>query len=228
MDDPKQILENGPKQTKFLTSSLEIFDINILPERYRPKKIRLVGILPWLLFLVFLTALYPSILIAQEAQSNFKRTQFQVAVLQTSLESYQSAANEMTALQDEIGITTERRDQIVASYLGIDLQGSNWSPALFRIEKNVPDGISWTSVVQQDQEIHLEGIADTYEGILDLQDILSSLGEFSKVRIDSVDQIIIDPTETVAAITEDGQPLTTLPPSYTFSLVAIPNAEGQQ
>ncbi|MCJ7734631.1 MAG: hypothetical protein MUP11_08780, partial [Anaerolineales bacterium] len=107
MDDPKQILGNGPDNTKFLTSSLEVFDINILPERYRRKKIRLVAVLPWLLFLVFLTALYPSLLIAQEAQSNFKRSQFQVAVLQTSLETYQSAANEMTALQDEIDVATE-------------------------------------------------------------------------------------------------------------------------
>ncbi len=228
MDDPKQILGNGPDKTKFLTSSLEVFDINILPERYRRNKIRLVAVLPWLLFLVFLTAIYPSLLIAQEAQSNFKRSQFQVAVLQTSLETYQSAANEMTALQDEIDIATERRDQIVASYQGIDLQGSNWSPALFRIEKNVPDGISWTSVVQQDQEIYLEGIVDTYQGILDLQDILSGLGEFSIVKIDSVDQVLIDQAETVVASTEDGQPLTTLSPSYTFSLVAMLNAESQQ
>ena len=182
MDDPNQILGNVPKKTKLLTSSLEAFDFNILPERYQRRKIRLVAILPWMLFLIFLSALYPSFVLAQEAQSIFKQTEFEVITLQTSLETYQSAANEMAALQDQIDSATERRDQILDSYQGIDLQGSDWSPALFKIDSIVQDGISWTSIIQQDQEIILEGIASTYQGVLDLQSSINNLGEFSNVR----------------------------------------------
>ena len=68
MDDPNQILGTPPKKTKLLTSSLDTFDLNLLPERYQPKRIRLVGVLPWLLFLVLLAAIYPSSILAQAAQ----------------------------------------------------------------------------------------------------------------------------------------------------------------
>ncbi len=229
MDDPKKIQGKAPDKTGFLTGSLEIFDINILPARYQRKKIRLVAFLPWLLFVVLLAGLYPSLIIAQEAQSVFIRTRVEVAALQASMETYQSAADKMTALQAEIDLATYRRDLIKASYQGIDLQGSTWSPTLFRIEQTAPDGISWTSFVQQEQEIHLEGIANTYQVILDLQDTLSSLGEFSKVQINSVDQIIIEPGEIlIAAAAEDGQPATTPEPTYSFSLVAILDLGGHR
>ncbi len=228
MDDPNQILGNVPKKTKLLTSSLETFDFNILPERYQPRKIRLRTLLPWMLFLIFLSALYPSFLLAQESQSVYKQTEFEVTTLRTSLETYQSAADEMTALQDQIDTATERRDQILDSYQGIDLQGSNWSPALFKIDNTIPEGISWTSIIQGDHEISLEGIASTYQGVLDLKSRLTNLGEFSNVRIDSIDQIITDPAGGVVVSTEDGQSPLALPPTYNFSVVVSLKAGGQQ
>ena len=227
MDDPNQILGNIPKKTKLLTSSLEAFDFNILPERYQPRKIRLVAILPWMLFLIFLSALYPSFVLAQEAQSLFKQTGFEVTVLQTSLETYQSAANEMSVLQDQIDSATERRDQILDSYQGIDLQGSDWSPALFKIDSIVQDDISWTSIIQQDQEINLEGRASTYQDVLDLKSNLNNLGEFSNVRIDMIDQVILDPAVIVVSSTEDGQSPVEIPPTYNFSVVVSLTGEGQ-
>lgn len=227
MDDPNQILGNVPKKTKLLTSSLEAFDFNILPERYQRRKIRLVAILPWMLFLIFLSALYPSFELAQEAQSLFKQTEFEVTVLQTSLETYQSAANEMSVLQDQIDSATERRDQILDSYQGIDLQGSDWSPALFKIDSIVQDGITWTSIIQQDQEINLEGRASTYQDVLDLKSNLNNLGEFSNVRIDTIDQVITDPSDVVVENTEDGQFPLSLPPTYNFLVIVSLKGEGQ-
>ncbi len=228
MDDPNQILGNVPKKTKLLTSSLEAFDFNILPERYQPRKIRLIALLPWMLFLILLSALYPSYLLAQKAQSIYKQTGVEVTVLQNSLETYQSAANEMTALQEQIDSATERRDQILDSYQGIDLQGSNWSPTLFKIDNTISEGISWTSIIQQDQEISLEGIATTYQGVLDLKSRLTDLGEFSDVRIDTIDQIITDSTEFVVENTEDGQSPLSFPPTYNFLVIVSLKAGGQQ
>ncbi len=228
MDDPNQILGNVPKKTKLLTSSLETFDFNILPERYQRRKIRLFALLPWMLFLIFLSALYPSFLLAQEAESILKQTKFEFTVLQTSLETYQSAADEMAGLEDQIVSATERRDQIVDSYQGIDLQGSNWSPALFKIDNTISEGISWTSIIQQDQEISLEGMSTTYQGVLDLKSRLTDLGEFSDVRIDTIDQIITDSTEFVVENTEDGQTPLSFPRTYNFLVTVSLKAGGQQ
>jgi Tfp pilus assembly protein PilN len=228
MDDPKQILRDSPSKTGFLTGSLEIFDINILPERYRPKKVRLIAVLPWLFLIFFLAALYPSVLIAREAQSIYKQSQIEVAIMETSFENFQSAADEMVALQEEIDLESDRKNQIVDSYQGIDFQGSNWSPTLFRINQNAPDGISWISIIQQDQEISLNGTASSYDVILDLQDSLRSLEEFSKVKVEYIDQVIIDPAEIIVVDSgEESLPLYTAPPTYTFSLVAYLDQEGQ-
>jgi Tfp pilus assembly protein PilN len=228
MDDPNQILGNVPNKPKLLTSSLEIFDFNILPERYQRRKIRLIALLPWMLFLIFLSALYPSFLLAQEALSVYKQTEFEATVLQTSLETYQSAANEMTALEDQIISTTELRDQILDSYQGIDLQGSNWSPTLFKIDNTIPEDISWTSIIQLDQEISLEGIASTYQGVLDLKSRLTDLGKFSDVRIDTIDQVITDPSEVVVEYLEDGQSPLSIQPTYNFLVIVSLKAGGQQ
>lgn len=227
MDDPTQILGNVPKKTKLLTSSLEAFDFNILPERYQRRKIRLVALLPWMLLLIFIAALYPSILLAQETQTVLNQAKLEVTTLKTSLETYQSAANEMTALQDQIDITTEQRDQILDSYQGIDLQGSNWSPTLFKINNTIQESIILTSVYQQDQEINLEGIANTYQGILDLKSRLTDMGEFSDVRIETIEQIIIDPSEVVVVNTEDGQPPLPPPQRYNFLVIVSLIGGGQ-
>jgi len=229
MDDPKQILGDAPQKTSLLTGSLELFDINILPERYRRKKFRLVAVLPWLLLILFLAALYPSVLIAREAQSTFMRTQIEVTNLQTSLESYQSAAVELAALQEEINLQVQQKEQIQSSYQGLDLKGSNWSPTLFRVVQNAPDGISLTSVTQQDQEILLEGIAAAYPRVLEYLDSLSSLEEFSTVQIETIEQIIVDPLSLVPADPAGENLPTAAPPaSYTFSLLASLDKEGQQ
>ncbi len=227
MDDPNQILGTPPKKTKLLTSSLDTFDLNLLPERYQPKRIRLVGVLPWLLFLVLLAAIYPSSILAQSAQSEHERVKIEVAILQSDMESYRSAADEFTAIQDQIDITVENRDLILASYQGIDLQGSNWSANLSKIVNNGPDNISWTTIIQQDQEIILEGIGGTYQSILDLQSTLVGLGLFSDVKIDTIDQIVPDPAEFTVEIDEDGQALSAPPTSYSF-LVIISLAGGGQ
>jgi len=227
MDDPNQILGNAPPQSNLLSSSLDIFDLNLLPQRYQPRRIRLVAVLPWLLLLVLLAALYPSYNLAQAAHSDFKRVESEVAVLQSALESYQSAETELIGIQEQIDLALEQRDLILASYQGIDLQGSNWSPGLRQIVNIVPDNISWTTVVQQDEEIILEGIAGGYETVLDFQSRLNGLDSFSAVRIDSIEQIVDDPAEFTVVTDEDGQVLPAPPAAYTF-LITISLAGGGQ
>ena len=45
----------------------------------------------------------------------------------------------------------------------------------------------------------------TYQSILDLQSTLGGLGLFSAVRIDTIDQIVLDPAEIRVEIDADGQ-----------------------
>ncbi len=227
MDDPKQL--NGETQDKpiALTGSIDLFDINILPQRYRRKRIRLLSILPWFLFIVLLGLLYFSGIMALEAQAQYKRSQIELAQVQSVLEDYQSSSEELESLENEIEAAYQLRDQITASYQGIDLSGSRWNDTLFRIERIVPEGISLTLVAQQDNQIFLEGISTAYPIILDLVEKLNGLNTVQSVQIESVTQIVEEEPEAAAVITEDeSQPITSISPSYSFSILTIRSGEG--
>ncbi len=229
MDDPKEL--NGETQDKpiALTGSIDLFDINILPQRYRRKRIRLVSILPWFLFIVLLGLLYFSGIMALEAQAQYKRSQIDLAQVQSVLEDYQSSSEEVESLENEIEAAYQLRDQITASYQGIDLSGSHWSDTLFSIKRIVPEGISLSLVAQQDNQIFLEGISTAYPIILDLVEKLNGLDAVQSVQIESVTQIVEEEPEVAAVISEDeseSQPITSISPSYSFSILTIKSGEG--
>ncbi len=229
MDDPKQILGDDSPQTKQLAGSLSLFDINILPQRYRRRKIRFINILPWLVFLLLMGTLYPSGITAMGAQSEFRLSQRKLNGLQSLLENHQGAAGEMESLQTEIDLQIERRDQILSSYQGLDLTGSKWSSILFLIEKNAPAGILWTQITQKDGEIRLDGIANAYPTVLSLRDSLEKIEGIIRVQIDSVDQILEDsPVIPPSEAGEDNQPASIQTPSYHFTLLATVAEDGLQ
>ena len=212
---------------KLLTSSLGIFDFNLLPARYQPKRIRLVAFSPWMLLLVLFAAIYHALILAQEAQTDFNQTRIEVTVLQSSMETYQSAADELTAIQDQIDITTsgETKSWILTRVLICRVPiGAHLS----KIVNTVPENITWTTVFQQDQEIVLEGVANIISDILDLQSTLTQLGEFSDVRIDSIEQIVLDPDEIRLIVDYRGWTIRSAPPQrYNFSSIHLSKRRGQ-
>jgi Tfp pilus assembly protein PilN len=186
-------------------------------------------VLPWLVFLLLLAALYPSGITAMGAQSEFRLHQRELDGLQFLLEDYQSAAEEMESLQTEIDLQKERRDQILSSYQGLDLKGSNWSSILFLIEENAPAGILWTQITQKGGEIRLDGIANAYLTVLSLRDSLEKIDGIIRIQIDSVDQILEESPVIISPETgEDNQPASIQTPSYRFTLLATVAEEGLQ
>jgi len=227
MDDPKQLNGETQNQPIALTGSIGLFDINILPQRYRRKRIRLVSILPWFLFIILLGLLYFSVIMALEAQAQYKRSQIGLAQVQSVLEDYQSSSEEVEFLENELEAAYQLRDQITASYQGIDLSSSHWSDTLFNIKGIVPEGISLTLVAQLDNQIFLEGISTAYPIILDLVEKLNGLDAVQSVQIESVTQIDEEEPEVTADITGDeSQPIPTINPSYSFSILTITSGEG--
>ena len=226
MDDPNQISENNIKKPIILAGSVGLFDINILPQRFRRKKISVGIVLPWLLFLVLLGLLYPSGIMALKSQAFFNQSEIELAQVQTTLDSYQSAANELEELEAEIEEMYQFRDQIIESYQGINFQSTKWSGTLFLIDENAPEGITWTLISQQGNEIRLEGISLSYSTILELGEILQGLDGIQNVQIDTIDQVIIEESGTVLPEGgEDTQPLPTPSPSYTFTILAYTSEE---
>lgn len=226
MDEPNQILQEDLNQTKTLTGSIGLFDLNILPQRYRRKRIKLAVVGMWLLFLVLLGLLYPSGIMALKAQAFFNQSKIELAQVQTTLDSYQSVANELEELEAEIEGMYQFRDEIIESYQGIDFQSTKWSGTLFLVDENAPEGITWTLISQQGNEIRLDGVSQNYSTILELVDILQNLDEIQSVQIDTIDQVIIE--ESGAVMPEGGEDTQALPTpysSYTFTILAYTSGE---
>ncbi len=144
MDDPKQLLGNDPPPSAPLTASLGLFDINILPLRHQRRKLQLAAILPWLVLIVLLGALYSNILRTLDSQLAFTASRDALSDVQDTLNNYQSAAQALESIQSEIDLEMSRRDEILATYQGLNLQHISWSRLFFGIESITPDGVSWT------------------------------------------------------------------------------------
>ncbi len=226
MDDPKQKIGNELNKAISLVGSLGLFDINILPQRYRRKRIKLVSILPWLLFIVLLGLLYFSGILALEAQAQFKQSQIDLARVQSALESYQSSAEEVDFLENELEEAYQLREQITDSYQGIDLTSTQWSDTLFSIKEVIPEGISLTLIAQQENQILLQGISNSYPIILDLVEKLIGLDAVQSVQIESVTRIIeTEPSVVEVETGDESQPIRLNIPSYSFSILTITSGE---
>ena len=220
MDDPKQKIGNELNKTLSLVGSVGLFDINILPQRYRRKRIRLVSILPWLLFIILLGLLYFSGILALEAQAQFKRSQIDLAQVQSALGNYQSSAEQVESLENEIEAAYLLRDQITDSYQGFDLTSTHWSDTLFSIKGIIPKGISLTLITQLDNQILLQGNSNSYPIILGLVEKLNGLDSVQSVQIESVTRII-----EILETGDESQPVRSNNPSYSFSILTITSGE---
>ena len=225
MDDPKQKISNELNKTLSLVGSVGLFDINILPQRYRRKRFRLASILPWLLFIVLLGLLYFSGIMALEAQAQFKQSQIYLAQVQTALENYQSSAEEVDLLENELEAAYLLRDQITDSYQGFDLTSTHWSDTLFSIKGTIPEGISLSLVTQRENQILLQGISNSYSIILDLVENLNELDAVKSVQIESITRFVEEYAAIEIETGDESQPVRSNNPSYSFSILTITSGE---
>jgi len=186
MEDPT----TQPKQIKDLPlrGTADLFDINILPARYQRKRLTLLMILPWLLLLILLGTLYPTYIMATEAQGIFRQKRLDYAQTQVKLDFFQSNTEELEILQTQIDEKTAERDSILESYSGLDLTPEDWSPALFQIQAVVPEGIELSYLSRQGEAYRLEGIASQYPLIIELSDALTGIDALTNIEIDQIEQ----------------------------------------
>lgn len=202
MEDPTTQTTSESRPALTLRGSRDLFDINILPDRFRRKKLTLMILLPWLLLAVLLGTIYPVYTLASQAQSSFQDQRLALARVQAELDFYQITSQEQEDLQTRLDEALAQKDAIVQSFSGLQLATNKWSPTLIQINQQLPEGISWVQVSQQeDKTIRLDGVTREYLLVLDLLDSLNSLDGLADAEIDSIEQV--DPEEISEALLED-------------------------
>jgi Tfp pilus assembly protein PilN len=220
MEDPIKQPPLETETTRPLRGTRDLFDINILPARYRPKRLTLIGLLPWLLLIVLLGTIYPTYTLAVQSQGNFQDSRLALAKVQADLDFYQNNSQEEEALQSQIDDAETQREAILLSFGGLQFSTVKWSPILSEIHLQLPAGVSWVQIAQQDQKIRLDGVATEYQLVINLRDTLQTINSLGTVAIDSIERVetedIPDPSSVEdEGITADEEPFT----AYRFTIL---------
>lgn len=164
----------------------DLIDLNILPEKYRRRRVRVASLLPWLLALAAMLVLVPN-------YQRFAQANAQIAVLEGDLVGVQEAlsarnpagveAEELRATLDQV---LARIDEIEGAYEAVAPQQMAWTGALRAIEEAIPEGVGLTSLSQTGRQITLAGTASDHTKVQVLKASLENSGLFSSVTIQSV------------------------------------------
>lgn len=229
MEDPTIQATSESRPARPLRGSRDLFDINILPDRFRRKKLTLMVLLPWLLLAVLLGTIYPVYILANKTQDTFQEKRLALARVQAELDFYQTSSQEREDLQTQLDDALAQKDAIIQSYGGLQLDNIQWSPTLIQINQQLPEGASWIQISQQDKTIRLDGVAREYHLVLDLQDALNSLAGLVEVEIDSIEQIDLEELPESFAEEEAEALLSSVAPPtyYRFSILAEAAGEVQ-
>lgn len=227
MEDPITQATPEPRPALPLRGSRDLFDINILPDRFRRNKLTLMVLLPWLLLAILLGTIYPVYTLANKAQSSFQEKRLALARVQAELDFYQINSQEREELQTQLDDALAQKDTIVQSYGGLQLSTYKWSPTLAQINQQLPEGVSWVQVSQQDKTIRLNGIAREYPLVLELLDSLDGLEGLADVEIDSIEQIDLeDIPENLLENEADALLSSVAPPTY-YRFTILARAAGE-
>jgi len=227
MEDPTNQPHSIPKATHSLRGSRDLLDINILPDRFRRKKLTIIGLLPWLLLFVLLGTIYPTYQLAVQSQSTFQEKRLALTRVQADLDFYQTSSQEQADLQSQLDNAQTQKAAIIESYGGLQLSNKKWSPTLFQINQLLPDGASWIQISQQNDTIRLDGVAPEYLLVIDLLDSLNNLDNLGSVEIDSIERI--DTEQVPAPTVEDGEDVVSStegsPTIYSFTFLIETSGE---
>ncbi len=197
MDDPRNDKPHDQNAPLLIRGSIDLFDINILPQRFLERKFTLISVIPWLILLFLMGSIYPAAQYALEAQKIFQEKQSELIKTRANLEINQSNTSALAAIQEEIDSANLRRDEILESYGGIQLKGTAWSDTLNQINLITPDGLSWVLLSQKDNEIQLEGYTNSYQVVIDLNAELNQLDGLENAEIVSLVQVLDPGSETL-------------------------------
>ncbi len=193
-----------------------LMDLNILPERYRRKKVKPIMVLPWVLWIALVGLMYPMVTNLIQAQTAYHEAKTGFLTTQATVEAYQPLSEEMDSLQAQIDEANQTVEKIQSSLQEIKIDSPSWSEILSLIKNNTPRGVALSTIVQSGDQIVVEGSAKSYQLVLDMDETLKGVDRFSKVELQAINRAISEePTPTPSETGED-KPIAPTP-SYVYS-----------
>lgn len=167
-------------------ASVAPIDINILPERYRPRRISWRATRPWFLAMAFLVLLFPSARIFMRSTQREEAAVTRLSDIRTALRAYRPLAEEKSALETQIEETDRQAAEIEAAHSTVAIRAHSWSDLLQELIDLAPAGVQLTRMDQSGGEITIVGLAADHQLPVSFSDALTSSGSFESVTITSI------------------------------------------
>jgi Tfp pilus assembly protein PilN len=194
-------------------------DINILPDRYRPRRLSWRAVRPWILAALFLMIAAPAASLYFQTSALEQAAVQRLTNIRTALSAYKPLAEEKSAIEAQIEEADRQSAEIEAANANITIQADPWSELLQEIIDTVPDGIEITRLDQSAGEVTIVGLAADHGLPLTLSDALISTGSFESVTVNSI-------VRRPLAEPDDGQPDSSPPPvAFEFEMTLILHGE---
>jgi Tfp pilus assembly protein PilN len=180
---------------------VNILDLNILPPRYRRRRLSLRTLRLWLMMLAFAGLIYPSYVVYRRADVALKRQELTLAGVQIKLDAYEPLVAEKDELIAQIEEVKDQSLEIETMAENAVIQEVAWSEILQSIVETIPQGIDLVSIGQLDNEVRLVGLAENRRLPPNLMDDLMDTGLFVEGRIEYMVQQLPEETESGEAVT---------------------------
>lgn len=194
------------KQVNFL-------DLNILPARYRRRRLSLRIIRLWFITLAFVGLIYPSYMIYNEADVALRRQELKLAGIQQVLDTYEPLVEEKDEILAQIEEVNTQSLEIESVAENAVIQDVVWSDILESIVSTIPQGVELVSVQQRDSEVLIVGLAEDRRLPPALMDELVDGGLFFDARIEYMVKQLPEETESEEIVTF------VLTPEYEFEIM---------
>jgi len=180
---------------------VNILDLNILPPRYRRRRLSLRTLRLWLMLLAFTGLIYPSYVVYRRADVALKRQESKLAGVQMVLDEYEPLAAEKDELVAQIEEVKDQSLEIEAMAENAVIQEVIWSEILQSAVQTIPKGIELISIGQLDNEVRIVGLAENRRLPPNLLDDLMDTGHFVEGRIEYMVQQLPEETESEEVVT---------------------------
>ena len=168
---------------------IQTLDLNLLPERYRPRRLSLRRLRPWMLVAGFAVMLIPSVRILGEASASLPPLENELQQTQAGIAEFRDVSEERQALLTTYEQLTAQASQIEADYQSVSIQRVAWGPMLRGVVGLQAGEIRLTSISQSVTEVLLEGEVDAYVLPLEYADRLMATGLFETVSVESLQRL---------------------------------------
>ena len=188
-----------------------LLNINVLPERYQPRRVAFTTVLAWLIFVALVGLLYLSTQRFQQGTQALAEQRVRFAAAQEALQAAEVQPAEIEALQNEISALQEQAGELAEAVELVNIQRVQWGSQLAGIVLAAPDGLRLNTISQEGEQVTLSGMAEQYGLPLAYRDSLMDNPDLSNVVLLSIARIEADELEIEAAVeptpteTEEGE-----------------------